>query len=69
LGEARVPLDAVRSSSYAQHILSAEEIGMAMRIFTYDALPGTAPDGKKMDVPFYTMSYDFILAPAEEKNG
>jgi len=25
--------------------------------------PGTAPDGKKMDVPFYTMSYDFFLAP------
>ncbi len=30
--------------------------------------PGTAPDGKKMDVPFYTMSYDFVLAPAEEKD-
>src|SRR6266568_1872899 len=30
--------------------------------------PGTAPDGKKMDVPFYTMSYDFILAPAEVKD-
>lgn len=25
--------------------------------------PGTAPDGKKMDVPFYTMNYDFFLAP------
>ena len=25
--------------------------------------PGIAPDGKKMDVPFYTMRYDFILAP------
>ena len=31
--------------------------------------PGTAPDGKQMDVPFYTMSYDFLLAPAEEKDG
>jgi hydroxyquinol 1,2-dioxygenase len=31
--------------------------------------PGTAPDGKTMDRPFYTMSYDFILAPAEEKDG
>jgi hydroxyquinol 1,2-dioxygenase len=29
--------------------------------------PGTAPDGTKMDVPFYTMNYDFILAPSEEK--
>ena len=28
--------------------------------------PGIAPDGKKMDVPFYTMSYDFVLAPAQE---
>lgn len=28
--------------------------------------PGIAPDGKKMGVPFYTMSYDFHLAPAEE---
>ncbi len=25
--------------------------------------PGLAPDGKKMDVPFYTMNYDFLLAP------
>lgn len=25
--------------------------------------PGIAPDGKKMDVPFYTMSYDFHLSP------
>ncbi len=29
--------------------------------------PGIAPDGKKMDVPFYTMSYDFYLAPLEEE--
>lgn len=27
--------------------------------------PGTAPDGKNMDVPFYTMNYDFMLAPDE----
>ncbi|HTK09939.1 MAG TPA: intradiol ring-cleavage dioxygenase [Ktedonobacteraceae bacterium] len=25
--------------------------------------PGIAPDGKKMDVPFYTMHYDFFLMP------
>lgn len=30
--------------------------------------PGTAPDGKKMDVPFYTMHYDFVLDPVEEKD-
>ncbi len=29
-------------------------------------VPGIAPDGKKMDVPFYTMSYDFYLAPTEK---
>lgn len=29
--------------------------------------PGIAPDGKQMDVPFYTMRYDFLMAPAEEK--
>jgi hydroxyquinol 1,2-dioxygenase len=29
--------------------------------------PGAAPDGRKMDVPFYTMNYDFVLAPSEEK--
>jgi hydroxyquinol 1,2-dioxygenase len=28
--------------------------------------PGTAPDGKEMDVPFYTMNYDTVLAPSEE---
>jgi hydroxyquinol 1,2-dioxygenase len=27
--------------------------------------PGIAPDGKKLDVPFYTMRYDFVLAPNE----
>jgi hydroxyquinol 1,2-dioxygenase len=25
--------------------------------------PGTAPDGREMDVPFWTMSYDMVLAP------
>jgi hydroxyquinol 1,2-dioxygenase len=25
--------------------------------------PGEAPDGRKLDVPFWTMSYDLILAP------
>lgn len=25
--------------------------------------PGIAPDGKQMDIPFYTMHYDFRLAP------
>jgi len=29
--------------------------------------PGTAPDGKHMAVPFYTMHYDFLLAPAEQE--
>jgi hydroxyquinol 1,2-dioxygenase len=24
--------------------------------------PGTAPDGRELDVPYYTMSYDFVLA-------
>jgi hydroxyquinol 1,2-dioxygenase len=27
--------------------------------------PGIAPDGRRMDVPFYTMHYDFHLAPVE----
>jgi hydroxyquinol 1,2-dioxygenase len=26
---------------------------------------GTAPDGKEMDKPFYTMSYDMVLSPEE----
>ena len=25
--------------------------------------PGTAPDGRVLDVPFHTMRYDFVLAP------
>lgn len=28
--------------------------------------PGAAPDGREMDVPFYTMSYDIVLAPVGE---
>jgi hydroxyquinol 1,2-dioxygenase len=24
---------------------------------------GTAPDGTEMDKPFYTLNYDFVLAP------
>ena len=31
--------------------------------------PGLAPDGVKMEVPFYTMRYDIVMAPAEEKDG
>jgi hydroxyquinol 1,2-dioxygenase len=26
--------------------------------------PGTAPDGRVLDEPFFTMEYDLILAPA-----
>ena len=26
--------------------------------------PGTAPDGRELEQPYYTMSYDFVLAPA-----
>jgi hydroxyquinol 1,2-dioxygenase len=26
--------------------------------------PGTAPDGRQLDEPYYSMSYDFVLAPA-----
>jgi hydroxyquinol 1,2-dioxygenase len=29
--------------------------------------PGAAPDGRHMDAPFYTMRYDFVLAPAGER--
>jgi len=28
---------------------------------------GTAPDGKNVDQPFYTMGYDFVLAPAADR--
>ncbi|GHO96458.1 6-chlorohydroxyquinol-1,2-dioxygenase [Reticulibacter mediterranei] len=29
--------------------------------------PGMAPDGKRMNVPFYTMHYDFLLDPAADE--
>ena len=25
--------------------------------------PGTAPDGSELDVPYWTMTYDMVLAP------
>lgn len=31
--------------------------------------PGVAPDGRELDVPFYTMSYDIVLAPSEGAGG
>jgi hydroxyquinol 1,2-dioxygenase len=31
--------------------------------------PGTAPDGKQVDEPFYTMGYDFVLAPSADAGG
>lgn len=31
--------------------------------------PGAAPGGTAMSVPYYTMTYDFTLAPAEEPSG
>lgn len=30
--------------------------------------PGQAPDGSKMDIPFYTLEYDFVLNPVTESN-
>jgi hypothetical protein len=29
--------------------------------------PGTTPDGTEMEVPYYTMTYDLVLTPSEEK--
>ena len=29
--------------------------------------PGVAPDGREMEVPFYTMGYDLVLADADEE--
>lgn len=29
--------------------------------------PGAAPDGTQMNTPFYTVSYDFVLAPSEKQ--
>ena len=34
--------------------------------FVRHAAGSTAPDGKQMDAPFYTMEYDLVLAPAGE---
>lgn len=31
--------------------------------------PGTAPDGRVVDTPYYTMSYDLVLAAAGESKG
>ena len=31
--------------------------------------PGTASDGSSVETPYYTMSYDLILAPAQESKG
>jgi hydroxyquinol 1,2-dioxygenase len=28
--------------------------------------PGTAPDGRSVDTPFYTLSYDLVLAPERD---
>ncbi|MFS8977873.1 intradiol ring-cleavage dioxygenase [Cupriavidus necator] len=30
--------------------------------------PGQAPDGSMMEIPFYTLEYDFVLNPAAESN-
>jgi hydroxyquinol 1,2-dioxygenase len=27
--------------------------------------PGTAPDGTRMETPFYTLDFDFVLNPAQ----
>ena len=29
---------------------------------------GTAPDGTEIDIPYYTMSYDFVLTPSAEES-
>jgi hydroxyquinol 1,2-dioxygenase len=31
--------------------------------------PGTAPDGTEMNVPYYTVRYDFVLTPSGETDG
>ncbi len=54
-----------------QHLNSdavfAVKSSLIMRLERHE--PGLAPDGMKMEVPFYTMSYDIVLAPAQEKDG
>ena len=52
-----------------QYLNSDAVFGVRSSLITNFALhePGIAPDGKQMDTPFYTMNYDFHLAPIEEK--
>ena len=33
------------------------------QIFEARHEPGTAPDGRELDVPYWTMAYDMVLAP------
>jgi hydroxyquinol 1,2-dioxygenase len=53
-----------------QHLGSDAVFGVKSSLITRFErhAPGIAPDGKQMDVPYYTMSYDFILVPAEERD-
>jgi hydroxyquinol 1,2-dioxygenase len=30
--------------------------------------PGTAPDGRRIETPYYTLAYDFTLAPASSSS-
>jgi hydroxyquinol 1,2-dioxygenase len=53
-----------------QHLDSDAVFGVKSSLITnferYE--PGIAPDGQQMDLPYYTMSYDFILVPAEKRD-
>jgi hydroxyquinol 1,2-dioxygenase len=31
--------------------------------------PGTAPDGRTLDVPYHTLEYDLLLAPSQGEPG
>ena len=31
--------------------------------------PGTAPDGRALDVPYHTLEYDLVLAPSQDDPG
>ena len=55
--------------AHDQYLNSDAVFGVRSSLITNFELhePGIAPDGKHMAVPFYTMNYDFHLAPIEEK--
>ena len=63
-GFAKSQAEKDRAGELARSVKGVTEVRNSLIVDFTQHAPGTAPDGRKLDKPYYTAGYDFKLVPA-----